>query len=296
MPVVVTPGPAAGAPTLLGVDADTPPDGVINRSVTGAAGSGQLLWPEMRPGDERLTIAGSIPVDARPAELSVAVGNPTTRLARALKRRLVAANIEVSGDAIDADELEQPVNVDDAPVLYTYRSHPLSEIAVAMLKESINLYGEAVERLNAAGPRPFTNDQALEGMRQRLLAWGVPADGVQLVDGSGLSRRNVLSAETLLAVLERMHDPARASPWMAALPVAGVDGTLAGRMKATPAENNVRAKTGTMSNVRALAGYVNSRDGEAMAFAIIVDNFEGTPAQALAAVDAIAIRLAEFRR
>jgi D-alanyl-D-alanine carboxypeptidase/D-alanyl-D-alanine-endopeptidase (penicillin-binding protein 4) len=296
MPVVVTPGVAAGAPTSVGVDADTPTDAVINRSVTGAAGSDQLLWPEMRPGDEYLTIAGSIPVGASPAELSVAVGNPTTRVVRALKRRLVAAGVEVGGDAVDGDDLATAVNVEDAQVLYTYRSHPLSAIATAMLKDSINLYGEAVERLNAAGPRPFTNDQALEGMRRRLLAWGVPADGVQLVDGSGLSRRDVLSAETLLVVLERMYDPTLASPWMAALPVAGVDGTLAGRLKGTPAEGNVRAKTGTMSNVRALAGYVKGRDGVPMAFAIILDNFEGAPAQAVAAIDAIAVRLAAYAR
>jgi D-alanyl-D-alanine carboxypeptidase/D-alanyl-D-alanine-endopeptidase (penicillin-binding protein 4) len=133
-------------------------------------------------------------------------------------------------------------------------------------------------------------------MRRRLLAWGVPADGVQLVDGSGLSRRDVLSAETLLVVLERMYDPTLASPWMAALPVAGVDGTLAGRLKGTPAEGNVRAKTGTMSNVRALAGYVKGRDGVPMAFAIILDNFEGAPAQAVAAIDAIAVRLAAYAR
>jgi D-alanyl-D-alanine carboxypeptidase/D-alanyl-D-alanine-endopeptidase (penicillin-binding protein 4) len=93
-----------------------------------------------------------------------------------------------------------------------------------------------------------------------------------------------------------MYDPTLASPWMAALPVAGVDGTLAGRLKGTPAEGNVRAKTGTMSNVRALAGYVKGRDGVPMAFAIILDNFEGAPAQAVAAIDAIAVRLAAYAR
>src|SRR5205823_14923164 len=107
-----------------------------------------------------------------------------------------------------------------------------------------------------------TNDQALDGMEPRLLAWGIRADGFELVDGSGLSRRDVLATDTLLAVLLRMYDPAGTSPWMTALPIAGIDGTLATRMKGTPGENNVRAKTGTMSNVRSLAGYVKTRDGE----------------------------------
>ena len=67
-------------------------------------------------------------------------------------------------------------------------------------------------------------------------------------------------------------------------------------MKGTVAEGNVRAKTGTMSNIRSLAGYVTTRDGERLAFVIVVNNFEGTGAAANQAIDAIAVRLAEFTR
>ena len=132
----------------------------------------------------------------------------------------------------------------------------LAEIAQPLLKDSINLYGEAVLRLNAPQGVLPTNDAALEGLRARMAAWGIPADAWQIVDGSGLSRRNAMAPEALVAVLRRMYDPSGASPWMTALPVAGLDGTLAGRMAGTPAEGNVRAKTGTMSNIRTLAGYV----------------------------------------
>ena len=199
-------------------------------------------------------------------------------------------------EPMPADDLDIPVYADGATVLYTYRSHPLSELAQPLLKDSINLYGEAVERLNGSGPLPRTNDQALEGIKQRLLSWGMSADGVQLFDGSGLSRRDVVTADALLAILARMYDPNGSSPWMKGMPIAGIDGTLATRMKGTAAENNVRAKTGTMSNIRSLAGYVKDADGEPLAFVILLNNFEGTPAQALAALDAIAVRLATFRR
>jgi D-alanyl-D-alanine carboxypeptidase/D-alanyl-D-alanine-endopeptidase (penicillin-binding protein 4) len=67
-------------------------------------------------------------------------------------------------------------------------------------------------------------------------------------------------------------------------------------MKGTPGENNVRAKTGTMSNVRSLAGYITTRAGEPLAFVAIVNNFEGSGAQANSALDAIAVRLASFSR
>ena len=163
------------------------------------------------------------------------------------------------------------------------------------MKDSINLYGEALMRLNAPRATP-TNDEAIKSIGQKLTAWGIAADGQQIVDGSGLARRNVMAAETLVLVLQRMYDADPNSPWMAALPVAGVDGTLASRMRGTPAERNVRAKTGSMSNIRSLAGYVTSADGERLAFVIMLNDFEGTGAAALQAIDAIAVRLATFRR
>ena len=293
--VTVTPGAGAGAPTSLAYNVDVQDLPLTNRSVTAPAGSAPLVWPEMRPGETTLTIAGSVPAGGMPATLLVTAGNPTAWFAAMLRRRLIASGIDVTGPAADGDEINIS-SPDAAAILYTYRSHPLSDIVGPLLKDSINLYGEAVQRLNADGPVPHTNDQALEGMKQRLLAWGIPADGFQIVDGSGLSRRDVVSAQTLLTVLVRMYDPAGASPWMRSLPVAGIDGTLAARMKGTPGENNVHAKTGTMSNVRSLAGYVASRDGEALVFVAIVNNFEGSGAQANAALDAIAVRLASFSR
>jgi len=180
--------------------------------------------------------------------------------------------------------------------LYTYRSHPLSEIVSPLLKESINLYGEAVMRLNAAGGALPTNDAALAGFRTRVAAWGIPADGQQLIDGSGLSRRDVITPEALLIVLRRMYDSSDASPWMRAFPIAGVDGSLENRMKGTAADRNVRGKTGTMSNIRSLAGYVTSADGEHLAFVIMVNDFEGPGVVAVQAIDTIAVRLATFKR
>ena len=293
--VTINPGARAGASTSLAFNADAQDLPITNRSITGASGSTTLVWPEMRPGETTLTIAGSVPVGGMPATLTVSAGNPTAWFARVLRRRLIASGIEVAGPAVDADDVSAG-SPDAAAILYTYRSHPLSEMAQPLLKESINLYGEAVQRLNASGQLPHTNDQALDGIKQRLLSWGIQADAFQLVDGSGLSRRDVIAPEALLQVLVRMFDPSGTSAWMNALPIAGVDGTLAARMKGTPGENNVRAKTGTMSNVRSLAGYATTRSGEPVAFAAIVNNFEGTGAQANAALDAIAVRLASFSR
>jgi D-alanyl-D-alanine carboxypeptidase/D-alanyl-D-alanine-endopeptidase (penicillin-binding protein 4) len=151
-------------------------------------------------------------------------------------------------------------------------------------------------RLNVDKGAFPTNDAALAGLQKRLTAWGIPDGSYQLVDGSGLSRRDAISPDAIMTVLQRMSASSGESPFVSALPVAGVDGSLAGRMKGTAAEGNVRAKTGTMSNIRSLAGYVTSRSGEHLAFVIVINNFEGTGAAANQAIDAIAVRLAEFSR
>lgn len=268
------------------------------RAVTGAAGSPQLLWPEQRPGEPFLTIDGSIPIGASPARMSVSVGNPTLWFANALRHALIEAGIEVRGDAYDVDDIAlEPMKPELGDgVLYIHRSPTLAVLAQPMLKDSINLYAEAALRLNTPGGTFPTNDAALAGVRTTLAGWDVSTDGWQVVDGSGLSRRDAVAPDTLIAVLRRMWDPTGVSPWMNSLPIAGVDGTLAGRMAGTAAAGNVRAKTGTMSNIRALAGYVRTKDGEPLAFAIIVNNFEGAGAAAIDAIDRIAVMLANFTR
>lgn len=294
--VTVTPGHVEGAPTTVALDPDAGLRALANRTVTGAPGSPRLVWPEQRPGEPFLTVAGSLPAGSPPETIGISVGNPTIWFASALRRHLVRAGIEVTGEAVDVDDLHPRPALAGATPLYTHYSRPLAEIAVPMLKDSINVYAEGVLRLNVPPGVFITNDAALEGLRGRLERWGVPEGSQHLVDGSGLSRRDLIAPEALLVVLRRMHDPSGASPFLAALPVAGVDGTLAGRMRGTPAERNVRAKTGSLANVRGLAGYVTTGDGERLAFIVIVNNFEGPAAAAVEAVDAIASQLASFSR
>ena len=297
MEVIVAPGNAVATPPRL-----TQPyswnRAMLNRATTGAAGSAQLLWPEQRSGEPFLTIAGSIPIDAPPVRMSVAVGNPTLWFANALRHALIEAEIDVSGEAQDVDDVVlEPLKPERGDgILYIHRSPTLAALAQPMLKDSINLYAEAALRLNTPGGAFPTNDAALAGVRTTLAGWDVATDGWQVVDGSGLSRRDAVAPETLIAVLRRMWDPTGASPWMNSLPIAGVDGTLAARMAGTAAAGNVRAKTGTMSNIRALAGYVQTKDGEPLAFVVIVNNFEGPGAAAVEAIDRIAVALASFSR
>jgi serine-type D-Ala-D-Ala carboxypeptidase/endopeptidase (penicillin-binding protein 4) len=294
--ITIAPGPSEGAPTAITVDPRAAYRPLTNRSVTGAVGSTQLLWPEQRPGEAALTIGGSIPVRSAPVTIGIAVGNPTLWFANVLRNRLMRDGVEVTGEAVDIDDVQPPPSIASATVVFTHTSRTLAEIAQPLLKDSINLYAEAMLRLNAAAGTFPTNDAALAGLRTRLESWGVPHDSEQLVDGSGLSRRDMISAEALIIVLRRMYEPTVTSPFMTGLPLAGVDGSLATRMKGTAAEGMVHAKTGTMTNIRSLCGYATTRDGERLAFVAMVNNFEGTGGQANDALDRIAVRLASFSR
>jgi len=292
----VVPGPGPGEPATVTLEARAVGRPIINRVVTTEAGTTSFVWPEQRPGEAALTIAGTIAAGGQAIPLAISTGNPTLWFVTAFRNRLIDEGITVSGEAADVDDLGASAMPTHPTPLFKYQSPTIAEISRPLLKDSINLYGEALMRLNA-GRRQFpTNDAALEGLRQRLTSWGIPEGSYQLVDGSGLSRRDAISPEAIVVVLQRMFDPSGSSPFVNALPIAGVDGSLAARMKGTAAAGNVRAKTGTMSNIRSLAGYVTTRDGERLAFAIMVNNFEGTGADANAAIDAIAVRLAEFTR
>lgn len=294
--VTVTPGSVPGAAAAISVEPHAAARPLTNRVVTAPPGATQLIWPEQRPGETALTIAGTVAAGAAAVQLNVSAGNPTFWFASVFRNRLRAHGIEVTGAAWDIDDVVPAPDMSHATVLYTHRSQPLSEIVQPLMKDSINLYAEAVMRLNAAPGVLPTNDAALDGFRMRMQAWGIPSDAQQVIDGSGLSRRDAISAEAVLAVLKRMQDATGSSPFVRALPVAGVDGSLANRMRGTAAAGNVRAKTGTMSNIRSLAGYATSRDGERLAFVAMVNNFEGAGAAANQALDAIAVALASFSR
>lgn len=120
-----------------------------------------------------------------------------------------------------------------------------------------------------------------------------------MVEGTGLSRHDLTTAASLTRLLAIMDASPLADVWHGLLPVAGIDGTLANRMRDTAAQGRVVAKTGSMSFVNALAGYATTKTGQRLAFAIVLNNYQppshsATPVRPVSAkVDAIAAMLAE---
>ncbi len=272
----VEPGAAPGEPARIHL---TPGSGliVVNRAVTGSADAEESIDFRRRLDRPVLEVSGIVPERLPRVVRGVAVVNPTLFFAQALKDALASHGIAVAGDAVDLDDVasEFATRNDPRRTLASVSSPPLREIATVMMKRSQNLYAETLLKAIGAARGGLGTTQAGERMVQRTLdGWGIPRDGYVLADGSGLSRDNYLAAGTITAILERLYrDPRHRDAFTATLPIAGKDGTIALRLKRTRAEGNAVAKTGSISNVRCLSGFVRTRDGETLVFSILANGF-----------------------
>jgi serine-type D-Ala-D-Ala carboxypeptidase/endopeptidase (penicillin-binding protein 4) len=207
----------------------------------------------------------------------------------ALRGALVAAGLRVRGVPMDS-------TAQGRDTLALLVSPPLRDILKRMEKPSQNQIAEALFKtvaLEKAGVG--TADSARAVIERQLAAWGARPDGAAVRDGSGLSRHDFVTPETLVHVLDAMRKHADFRVFYDALPIAGVDGTIRNRMKGTPAEGNVHAKTGFVDKARSLSGYVTTADGRMLLFSFLANNWT-TPTRAVERVqDAIAAHLAGLR-
>ena len=297
--VSVIAGPAAGDSAGISIAPAGSGLTIVSSVTTGAAGSTVSIATRRLPGSMALELRGSIPIGATPATLTCSVDNPTLFFANALRLALIANGIDVRGPAVDIDEVHgPPLTTRTTPArIASYQSAPLSALAMRLMKVSQNQYAETFLKTVAAGPGVVPTAAAGSAAIQTILAgWGVPASALIQRDGSGLSRYDYVTPEALVTILTHVdRDPRLRGPFEESLPIAGRQG-LSTRMKDTPAEGNARAKTGSMTSVRGLSGYVTSADGEPLVFSILANNFDTPPDTITKTADAIVVRLAQFSR
>src|SRR6185503_9066620 len=165
----------------------------------------------------------------------------------------------------------------------------------AFLKPSQNQLGEML--LKSVALAKADTGTARVGRRlmsEHLRALGVEADGFIAWDGSGLSRRDMITPETVVRVLSAMRKSPNFQVYYDAFPIAGVDGTLRTRMRGTTAEANVRGKTGTLGQVRSLSGYVTTANGQMLIFSILCNNYLVPTSYITRVQDTIAVRLSRL--
>jgi D-alanyl-D-alanine carboxypeptidase/D-alanyl-D-alanine-endopeptidase (penicillin-binding protein 4) len=290
--VEIRAGAAPGRPAAVRLSPSGHGLELVNEAVTVPATSPAGVSLSREPGSVRLVVRGAIPASSGPVVRTASVPNPTRFLMEALRLALAARGIAVTGGAWDIDDISEPVS-GPRTVVAQRISAPLSSLAGHFLKVSQNMYGETL--LKTLGRTPSRPGSAAEGRQvvaQTLASWGVAPDAIIMYDGSGLSRYNYVTAEAITAILARMwRDERLRGPFVAALPVGAHDGTLESRMKNSLLDRRVQAKTGTISNVRSLSGFVETLSGEKLAFSVIANHFTAPSAEIDSIVEAALERI-----
>lgn len=183
-----------------------------------------------------------------------------------------------------------------ADTLTVLLSPPLRDVHAQLQKPSQNQIAEAMFKTIARERTGMgTADSAQQVIMRQLVEWGIPETAVIVRDGSGLSRHNYVSPRALARLLTVMQSHPSFPAYYSALPIAGVDGTIASRMKGTPAQGNLRAKTGTLDRARSLSGYVTTADGHQLIFSMLCNNWAGSVRDVERVQDAIGVYLASVR-
>ncbi|MBQ6640902.1 MAG: D-alanyl-D-alanine carboxypeptidase/D-alanyl-D-alanine-endopeptidase [Saccharopolyspora sp.] len=288
--VRVTPG-AEGSPAAVRLD---PPNGAVrveNQAVTGAPDSASTLSVERAHGSDQVVVRGSVPAGSAPAEEFTSVPDPTAYALDVFARALRAHGVQVAG-------IGEGAVPEGARTIAARDSMPLRELLVPFLKLSNNGHAEVLTKTmgeQARGEGSWPAGLAVLG--ERLTGLGLEPGRLRQVDGSGLSSMDSVSPEQVALLLDNV----RARPWFAdlraALPVAAdpdrmVGGTLRNRMGGTPAAGNAHAKTGSLTGVSALSGYVTAANGRPLVFSVLLNDFlSDAPTDV---EDAIAVRLAQY--
>src|SRR5689334_9757368 len=312
----IKPGIAVGQPALITTGPPDPLLTIVNKVTTSAKGSKRELSIHRGLGENTITITGSIALEDRGYTGGIGISHPGLLFIYMLRSSLAQKGVTITGASRINGATPQPTMITGVTVsgtngpsqtmqneIATLQSPPFSVIAAQTLKPSQNLYTELILRtLGKVSPSPATtsnftqtsDELGLEAVKSFLKNVGLRPEALVLDDGSGLSRNDMITADASVQLLTFMSKHRYATVFRDALPIAGVDGTLRNRFKGTPAENNLRAKTGSLRSAASLAGYVTTAAGEKLAFSIMVNNYPRDVEPRLACIDPIAVLIASF--
>jgi D-alanyl-D-alanine carboxypeptidase/D-alanyl-D-alanine-endopeptidase (penicillin-binding protein 4) len=296
--VEVAPGQKAGDPALITLDPPVSYFSTVSKVVTGKPGSSarptvdRAKLPANEEGQvrDRITVKGSIAAGGEHQIVYRSVSDPLYYAGALWQMQLEANGIVVEG------KVRRGAVPESAQELLVFKGFPLSEVVHRFVKFSNNSIAESLVKVLGAKStgQPGSWGNGIAALREQLQSLGVDVTGLVLEDGSGLSRGNRVSPRTFVQTLQVAD---RSFAWgpelIAALPIAGLDGTLKKRAKG--ASGLVRAKTGLLTGVTGLSGFVRSQDGEDLIFSILVNGYKQGDRAAMDSVDRFVEALAHSK-
>lgn len=289
-------GGTAGSKTTITSRFPEVPNLVIHNYVTSENVSGDNSYFYGGPFALDRFATGALPLNQSNFEVKGSLPDPEFQLAYELVNQLKTKGVIVSegpkGKRIEENKYK--ISYETAKLLYSYKGQSVKNIAILTNMKSINLFAEGLVCLVAF--KLTGKGSTDEGIKQIEKYWNgkISMSGLFLNDGSGLSRSNGISAFHYCELLKTMVKSKQYNNFYETLPVAGKSGTLTNLCKDQPAQGRVVAKSGTMSRIKSYAGYVNSKSGKKYAFAIVVNNFNGSSSNVVDKMEKVLNSLAVF--
>jgi len=295
----VLPGAALGDKAELELQLGTSYIQIQNDVITtGTAARRRISFVREAEGN-RVRVYGHIPLGGARERVRGCVYNATLFSATLFRDALAASGISVKGKPRDIDEFDQKEKEEfrrNAKALYTHVSPPLSEILPIVNKPSQNYYADML--LKTLGKK-FRNagsfDEGEMVVKDFLrLAGAQGIEEFQMIDGSGLSRKNYVEPRQTVALLEYMAKSPDFPVFYNSLPIGGEDGTIRSRFTDPLVKGNIHAKTGFISNARSLSGYVDDRKGDRWVFCLMCNNWSVSESNIDDMIDQVCLALAGF--
>lgn len=287
-------GAMAGDRVTLDSAGITPHYQVVNEVVTGAPDAKPAVQVEMVPASRRIRLFGTLPAGGRAEGITLDMDDPADFAAMRFAGLLRARGIKVLGairprhaPLVEGDLLGTSALPAETTALASLTPPPVLDNLALTNKLSQNLYAHLMLKklALAAGTRPTTASGLLQ-VEQVIARAGLPRWTHDFYDGSGLSPDNQITPRAMVAYLHWIDGQPWAADFRKTLPVAGEDGTLRRRMKGTPLQGRLWAKTGTLLATNALAGFMTSASGKELTFAIYASERPSGAPSALPVLDA----------
>jgi serine-type D-Ala-D-Ala carboxypeptidase/endopeptidase (penicillin-binding protein 4) len=280
---------------------------IVNNATTSA--NGQTRIGVHRPlNSNEVQFFGTIPRRAQEFSINIAIHDPAAFAATLLREALGRRKIRLRGRIERRDAIARVAEpFDEAKMIEVakFESQPLSEMLKVVNKQSQNLHTELLLRqlgtrhseygmLDEYGQPKHNAILGNEVRRRFLQKAGIEVDTLSLRDGSGLARQNLVTPRSTSLLLAFMLRHPHSNIFRESLALAGVDGTLERRMRETEAFSNFHGKTGTLSYVNSLSGYVTTHRGQLLLFSMMGNNYVGSGRDVTVVLDQVCTMLAEY--